>query len=210
MPGVPGIGEWRSDPRAGWATPAALGAHTHVGTDLLNGAVLVATSTTRPPSPVTGQVVFETDTNLLMVWTGTEWRRAALPGVAVLSTAAFSVGNTASNTYVDAPGPVDLAFTKRSASTSLLLDVRVSCYVGTAANAVTFGLRINAVDQGVAFNYFNNASTHAAFSGVATAFSNLASGTYTARLRWLSNGAVTINTDTNDRVAITIQETTAT
>lgn len=33
----------------------------------------VCTSTTRPASPYTGQVIYETDTSLLRIWTGSAW-----------------------------------------------------------------------------------------------------------------------------------------
>lgn len=35
----------------------------------------VCTSTTRPTAPYTGQVIFETDTNNLLTWSGTAWQR---------------------------------------------------------------------------------------------------------------------------------------
>lgn len=36
--------------------------------------ILTCTSTTRPAAPWPGQVVFETDTALLILWTGAIWR----------------------------------------------------------------------------------------------------------------------------------------
>jgi len=33
----------------------------------------VCTSSTRPQSPYVGQMIFETDTNLLKVWLGSAW-----------------------------------------------------------------------------------------------------------------------------------------
>jgi len=33
----------------------------------------VCTSTTRPESPYVGQMIFETDTNLLKIWLGSGW-----------------------------------------------------------------------------------------------------------------------------------------
>ena len=33
----------------------------------------VCTSSTRPSSPYVGQMIFETDTNLLKIWLGSNW-----------------------------------------------------------------------------------------------------------------------------------------
>lgn len=46
--------------------------------DDIDGAVgsTIVTSTTRPASPFTGQVIFETDTENSFVWTGSEWKPA--------------------------------------------------------------------------------------------------------------------------------------
>jgi hypothetical protein len=44
-----------------------------INTYLMQQAVIVATSATRPGSPVQGMVVFETDTNLLQIYNGSAW-----------------------------------------------------------------------------------------------------------------------------------------
>ena len=40
----------------------------------------VCTSTTRPSAPYTGQTIYETDTNLLRVWTGSAWASPKFDG----------------------------------------------------------------------------------------------------------------------------------
>lgn len=45
----------------------------NVDTYLMNQVIIVATSSTRPTSPVTGMTVFETDTNHFSTYNGTAW-----------------------------------------------------------------------------------------------------------------------------------------
>lgn len=45
---------------------------------LTYGQVFVCTSTTRPTSPVDGQFIYETDTDRLLVWNGTNWTQYRL------------------------------------------------------------------------------------------------------------------------------------
>ena len=44
------------------------------------GATVVCTSGSRPATPATGQVIYETDTALLKVWTGSVWATASGSG----------------------------------------------------------------------------------------------------------------------------------
>ena len=60
----------------------------------------VCTSTTRPVSPYTGQTIFETDTNKMLVWNSTAWVIPNTPaqnpdGLALITTATCSSGGTA-------------------------------------------------------------------------------------------------------------------
>ena len=41
------------------------------------GGITVCTSSTRPPSPTEGQVIYETDTDLLLVYDGSSWTSVA-------------------------------------------------------------------------------------------------------------------------------------
>ncbi|GAA2294109.1 hypothetical protein GCM10010149_47590 [Nonomuraea roseoviolacea subsp. roseoviolacea] len=47
------------------------------------GGLTVCTSTTRPPSPTTGQQIYETDTYRQLFWTGTAWQQIAVAPYAV-------------------------------------------------------------------------------------------------------------------------------
>jgi hypothetical protein len=65
----------------------------------------VCTSTTRPASPYTGQVIFETDTNRMLVWSGAAWVIPNSPaqnpqGLELITTATCSSGGTASGGVV--------------------------------------------------------------------------------------------------------------
>ncbi len=40
------------------------------------------TSSTRPASPAAGETYFETDTNKIIVWTGSEWTELVSDGTA--------------------------------------------------------------------------------------------------------------------------------
>lgn len=70
----------------------------------------VCTSTTRPTVPYTGQLIFETDTSRLAVWTGSAWQyesaAAGPPGLVYITGATFTTAtsvslpnNTFSSTY---------------------------------------------------------------------------------------------------------------
>lgn len=70
----------------------------------------VCTSTTRPTVPYTGQLIFETDTSRLAVWTGSAWQyetaAAGPPGLVYITGASFTTAtsvslptNTFSSTY---------------------------------------------------------------------------------------------------------------
>jgi len=89
-------------------------------------AVTICTSSTRPASPFTGQVIFETDTNLTLVYNGANWirvllldsaNRFALPASAVFTTESATgrgVGVAASTG--DSTAPI-VQFTNNAVST---------------------------------------------------------------------------------------------
>ncbi len=60
-------------------------------------SIIVCTSTTRPSTPTVGQYIYETDTNLEYVWTGTTWQR--MPWNAAWGKIASTSLTTDSSTY---------------------------------------------------------------------------------------------------------------
>jgi len=65
----------------------------------------VCTSTTRPASPYTGQVIFETDTNRMLVWNTNAWVMPNSPAqdppaMGLVTTATCSVGGTSTGGVV--------------------------------------------------------------------------------------------------------------
>lgn len=131
--------------------------------------------------------------------------RAAIVSSDSYARSAFGAGSTNSATYVDMPGPVDIAFVKRYPDTPLKLTVQVSAYKTTNAGLVTIGLRINSTDYDCAAFFFNTLSEHNTITGFGTVAAGLPVGSYTARLRWktANDGA---NVDTNDFYNVSIQE----
>lgn len=165
----------------------------------------VYTSTTRPSTPYIGQTIWETDTSTLSIWDGTEWRRSAsTPSAAYVANLGVATGNTASAAYVDFPGPIDLAFTKRANATSLEIDQRISCFIN-GANSLDIGVRINSIDYTVAHFFFNDAFSHRHFTGLLQ-IGGISAGLYAARIRWRVAGGATIQTDGNDVAIMKITE----
>ena len=86
----------------------------------------VCTSTTRPTVPYTGQLIFETDTSRLAVWTGSAWQyesaAAGPPGLVYITGASFS-----SVSSVSIP---DNTFTSTHKNYSIVFD----CEFSTNAN----------------------------------------------------------------------------
>jgi len=93
----------------------------------------VCTSTTRPASPFEGQMIYETDTNLLLVYNGSAWVCLTAQSATVLT-----LENTTSTTYTDlaTSGP---AVTLNTGITAL---VTVSCAcdndTGTLGSELTY------------------------------------------------------------------------
>lgn len=86
----------------------------------------VCTSTTRPTSPFEGQMIYETDTDMLAIWNGSAWRQLAF-GTAtngsvlqVQSTTTTSSTSTTSSTFVDVSG-LSVSITPKSASSKIMV-----------------------------------------------------------------------------------------
>ena len=55
--------------------PAGTGLTTHEAQSNTLEHVRQVTSSTRPTSPIAGQIIYETDTTLYQMWNGTAWTR---------------------------------------------------------------------------------------------------------------------------------------
>ena len=64
----------------------------------------VCTSTTRPASPFEGQVIYETDTDLLLAYNGSAWRGFAEVGASVNSSILQVVAATKTDTFTTTSG----------------------------------------------------------------------------------------------------------
>lgn len=128
----------------------------------------VCTSTTRPASPYQGQVIFETDTNKLLVWNSTAWvipnQTTQNPeGLEFISTTTFTAISTAfingcfSSTY-------DQYLINVNIITSATVDVRLRMRSGT--NTTESGSlydRFGYYQTGAGFTFANSGNQTSAF-----------------------------------------------
>lgn len=91
----------------------------------------ICTSTTRPTTPYEGQLIYETDTDLLQIWNGSAWRPLAFSTATqgsvlqVQSTTVTGQPYVASGgltTFVDISG-MSVTITPRSASSRIMVQV---------------------------------------------------------------------------------------
>jgi hypothetical protein len=86
----------------------------------------VCTSTTRPSGPYEGQMIYETDTDMVAIWNGTAWRyiSATTPTngtvLQVVSTTITNQPSTTTNSLTDISG-FNVSITPKSASSKILI-----------------------------------------------------------------------------------------
>ena len=92
----------------------------------------VCTSTTRPTVPYIGQLIFETDTSRLAVWTGSAWQyetaAAGPPGLVYITGASFTAASTvslATNTFSASYRNYKVIYSITSGSTDITLTGRL-------------------------------------------------------------------------------------
>jgi hypothetical protein len=92
----------------------------------------VCTSTTRPTAPFEGQMIYETDTDMVAIWNGTAWRYIAattptngtvLQVVSTTKTDIFTTSTT--NTWTDITG-LSVSITPKSTSSKVFLSSTIS------------------------------------------------------------------------------------
>jgi hypothetical protein len=141
----------------------------------------VCTSTTRPTAPYEGQMIYETDTDMVAIWNGTAWRyiSATTPTngtvLQVVTNASTTMATNDTATFADCG--LSATITPKSTSSKILVYISHGVFTGTAtvqevrllrdATTVnTFGhalLNDNAVTIGYAnFISFDSPSTTSA------------------------------------------------
>lgn len=117
---------------------------------------------------------------------------------------------TSSASYADYPTTVELTdFQKHLTNTYLTVRVETTCFVDTAGIVGHFGVRLNGAgtDYDVAQLYFNTALEHTTVVG-SREIGSLEAGYYDVRVRWKNAaGANSFQTDTNDIITLTVEET---
>lgn len=134
-----------------------------INTNLMNQAVIVCTSGTRPASPVEGMVIYETDTDKLQVYGGAAW-------VEVATTAAWSTYTptlTQSGAVTKTVTYARYQRIGRMVTAEFLLSITGT---GTAANAVSIGLPFTAAqaaNMAAGSGYIFDTSAGVTFGGIA-------------------------------------------
>lgn len=96
----------------------------------------VCLSTTRPAAPYDGQMIYETDTNLVRIWNGTAWKTLSYSDytsgsvIQVASASRSTLFTSSSTTYTDVTN-VSVAITPTSTSSKILVSFSTA---GVGAN----------------------------------------------------------------------------
>lgn len=126
----------------------------------------VCTSTTRPASPYEGQMIYETDTDMLAIWNGSAWRYIAATTPTEGSVLQVKTGNTATSvshntsTYIDSG--LSASITPKSSSSKILVQVfqTFGKTIGHAENRVQVKLMRGStelINSGGLINYTSTA-----------------------------------------------------
>lgn len=124
----------------------------------------VCTSTTRPTAPYEGQMVYETDTDMVAIWNGTTWRYIAATtptNGTVLQTVHTTV---TSQPYISSTGYTDItgmtaSITPKSTSSKILVQCMASIGPNTSDDTF-FRLTRNGSAIGTGSNGANNTTIY--------------------------------------------------
>jgi hypothetical protein len=88
----------------------------------------VCTSTTRPSTPYTGMMIYETDTNMVAVWNGSSWRYISATTPTNGTVLQIAYGSTATESRISSTSSwtstgITATITPRSSSSKILVQV---------------------------------------------------------------------------------------
>jgi hypothetical protein len=115
-----------------------MGITQQIGASSLNKAG-VCTLTTRPASPYEGQMIYETDTDMVAIWNGTAWRYIASTTptngtvLQVVRSTLTSDRNTTSTSYTDVTD-ASVTITPKSTSSSIIV---IASFLGIVVNSAS-------------------------------------------------------------------------
>ena len=98
----------------------------------------VCTSSTRPIAPYEGQMIYETDTDMVAIWNGSAWRYIAATTptngsvLQVVSTSTTTLTSTTSLSYVTTGATATI--TPKSSSSKILILAQITVSVSSATN----------------------------------------------------------------------------
>jgi len=134
----------------------------------------VCTSTTRPTAPYEGQMIYETDTDMVAIWNGSAWRYLAattptngtvLQIQSTTLTEAVTMTPTA-NTWTDVTG-FSISITPKSTSSTVLVIANISGMSAVGANDGRLRLMRNSTAIAVATNFGSRTASTTTFNKLA-------------------------------------------
>lgn len=114
----------------------------------------VCTSSTQPASPYEGQVIYETDTDLLRIWNGSAWRTLAFgtatngPIIQVVQATYGTMVSSSSTTFADTG--LTASITPKSTSNKILVSVHQNgCWKSSGNAGSAVGVRLYRDSTGI-------------------------------------------------------------
>lgn len=155
----------------------------------------MANETWKPPLPKTNPEM-ATTLQSLSQWLKVPWTHTFVVGYS---------GSSTSGSVADMPSPTaTLQFKKLRDRSRLHFHLDAGAYSGAGSQSVQFYVRLNSVDNAVAFLYFNAGSTHLRTSG-SCVVDDIPADTYTITIGWAVVGTITV--DANDPFYLSVTET---
>ena len=132
---------------------------------------VVCTSVSRPGSPATGTMIYETDTAKVMVWNGSAWRQVAtqdtpISGSVVQMQSGFTQTQVATTSTGRVDTGINATITPRFSNSTILIQAQISTRRPTSGSAgMGFDIRRNGtvvLNQGANYYLYNSADVSGA------------------------------------------------